>query len=211
MEKRFIYIAVAVFVGVLFLAWLFYESAKPLPGIKQAYDCSKMFDFSQLSVKNTDDKCRIHVPIGTEVHYPTNPPTVGPHYADWIRAGVYTEVKDDRNLVHSLEHGYVLMFYRCNTTGRIWTTDNASESAQIASPSGQLDTQDQCSQRKSQLEAIYNKKGQKKLIVAPRPNLETNFALSTWQYLDKFNDFDEKRITDFIDAHLENGPERTME
>ncbi len=211
MQKKYLYIGIACFVVISVLGWLFYESIKPLPGIKQSYQCDNFIDFSSLQIKNTDDKCRVHVPIGTVVDYPTNPPTLGPHYPDWIRAGVYTDVKDDRNLVHSLEHGYVEMFYKCNLDGKVWGPDNATESAQVASSSGQLDSKSECDQRKNQLEAIYNKKGQHKLIVAPRPNLDTNFALSAWQYLDKFDSFDDKRITDFISAHLENGPERTME
>ncbi len=199
--------------GVAFLGWLFIESTKPLPGEKQAYNCDNFVDFSKLGDLNTSDKCRVHVPPGTEVKYNSNPPVFGPHYGDWIRAGVYTEVKDDRNLVHSLEHGYVIMSYRCNTSVIASGAKQSSSSGEIASGSAnpRKDDVNICDQRKSQLEAVYNKKGKKKLIVVPRPNLDSNFALSAWQYLDKFDSFDQSRVEKFIDAHLENGPERTME
>jgi len=38
--------------------------------------------------------------------------TSGPHYAEWTRAGIYNRAPEDGNLVHSLEHGYVIISYR---------------------------------------------------------------------------------------------------
>lgn len=172
-----------------FIIWLFVESSKPLPGQK------------------VTDLGREHVPAGTKVDYNSNPPTSGSHYSDWIRARVLETPPDDRNLVHSLEHGYVILSYRCNLT----KGEDESTSSGEASPSGQLDTKEQCEGRKSQLSKIYQKKGKRKLIVAPRTNLDTAFALTAWTYLDKFNDFDTQRIERFIDAHRDQGPERTKE
>ena len=189
MQKKLVYIGLPVILVAAFLAWLFIESSKPPLGTKIA------------------DLGRGHVPIGEKVDYNSNPPTSGPHYEDWVRSGVYTEPKDDRNLVHSLEHGYVIMHYRCNL-GK--TSQEATASA-LATPSGKLDSQSECDQRKSQLETIYEKKGKKKLIVVVRPNLDTNFALTAWSYIDKFDNFDKASIEKFIDAHLNNGPEKTME
>lgn len=187
MDMKYVWIGVGTLLVVAFLVWLFYASTSPLPGQKQ------------------DDLGRGHVPIGTEVKYNSNPPTSGPHYAEWTRAGVYSEPKDDRNLVHSLEHGYVIMHFGCNskqstTSGEIATSPSAPRN----------DTQQDCDNRKSQLEGVYNK-GKRKLIVVPRPNLDTNFALTAWAYLDKFDIFDQARIEKFIDAHRDNGPERNME
>ena len=84
-----------VVVLIIFLAWLFIESSKPLPGEK------------------IKDLGRGHVPIGENVEYNSTPPTSGKHYEEWIKQGVYDEEKDDRNLVHSLEHGYIIMHYKC--------------------------------------------------------------------------------------------------
>ena len=166
-------IAVSVLLFIIILVWLFVESSKPLPGTKTA------------------DEGRGHVPLGEEVKYVTNPPTSGKHYEDWTRSGVYDSPKDDRNLVHSLEHGYVIMSYKCS--------EGSSESSE------------DCKAHHDQLAKIYEQKGKKKLIVLPRPNLDTNFVLTSWDYIDKFNDFDKGRIEKFIDAHLNQGPEKTME
>ena len=214
MRIKFI-IIIIVIIFIAFLGWLFWASTRPLPGEK------------------LPDLGREHIEIGKEVTYNSNPPTSGSHYVDWVRAGVYTELKDDRNLVHSLEHGYVVMSYRC-TSSVIATPSEATpeageargkqsqtevEIATSASGETRNDDTEECNQRKAQLEEIYNKKGKKKLIVVARPNLDTNFAVTAWNYLDKFDpstssglsDFDVKRIEKFIDAHRDNGPERTME
>lgn len=177
-------IAALVVFFVAFLIWLFKESSKPLPGQKQT------------------DEGRDHVNINTEIVYKTNPPTSGKHYSDWIRPGIYDSPKDDRNLIHSLEHGYIIMSYQCQVVGG---------SKQEATNSGEVENKSLCEERKNQLAKIYQKKSQHKLIVVPRPNLDTNFALTAWTYLDKFNDFDQTRIENFIDAHRDQGPERTME
>lgn len=182
MRKYLILGLIVVIIGG-FLLWLFIESSKPLPGQKIA------------------DLGRSHVQIGTKLDYNSNPPTSGPHYGEWIRAGVYGEPKDDRNLVHSLEHGYVIMHYKCDL------------SQTVATPSASLrsDNKEQCETRQKQLAQIYEEKGKRKLIVLPRSNLDTNFALTAWTYIDKFDQFDQVRIEKFIDTHLNQGPEKTME
>mgnify|MGYP001569013831 CR=1 FL=1 len=178
-RKTIIIAGICGLILLVILAWLFIESTKPLPGEKQA------------------DDGRGHIAVGTEVKYKTNPPTSGQHYEDWTRAGIYDEPKDDRNLVHSLEHGYIVMYYKCGLD-----TKEATDSARL---------NNQCKERKEQLAQVYNNKGQRKLIMVPRVNLDTNFAITAWDYLDKFNDFDKSRVEKFIDTHRNQGPEKTME
>src|ERR1700754_107993 len=107
MDKKYLFIGLGGLIVAGFLAWLFIESSRPLPGKQFAYDCSSDMDFSQIGDLNGVDKCRVHIPLGAQVTYGSNPPVFGPHYPEWTKAGVYSTVNDDRNLVHSLEHGYV--------------------------------------------------------------------------------------------------------
>lgn len=200
-SKVIIIIIVIIFI-IAFLAWLFIESSKPLPGTKIA------------------DLGRGHVPIGEKVDYNSNPPTSGKHFGEWIRAGVYSEPKDDRNLVHSLEHGYVIMSYNCGRKltlipevfahGLDESVFEATESATASALPNTFNSED-CHKLVDQLTEIYEKKGKARLIVIPRPNLDSRIALAAWNYLDKFDTFDEARIEKFIDAHLNMGPEKTME
>ncbi len=203
MGNKWVISGVIAALVVVFLAWLFIESSKPLPGTK------------------LDDLGRGHVPIGEQVEYNSNPPTSGKHYEDWIRAGVYDEPKDDRNLVHSLEHGYIIMSYKCviATPSEARGKQSSSENEEIArlaesakrATSPAAPRNDECEGRKDQLAQVYEKKGQRKLIVVPRQNLDTNFALTAWTYLDKFDSLDAARIGQFIDTYRDQGPERTME
>lgn len=208
MTKKIGIILVIVTLFGAFLAWLFIESSKPLPGSKIA------------------DLGRGHVPVGENVDYNSNPPTSGKHYADWIRSGIYETPQDDRNLVHSLEHGYVVMSYNCDkkvTSNKLQVInmayahgldEEATDSSSIASSSANLSANFQsadCHKLVDHLISIYERKGKTRLIVVSRPNLDTRIALTAWQYIDKFNDFDEQRIIRFIDAHLNMGPEKTME
>lgn len=189
MNKKWVILAVIATLAVAFLVWLFIASSKSLPGTKIV------------------DLGRGHVPVGTKVDYNSNPPTSGKHYEEWIKAGVYDEAKDDRNLVHSLEHGYIIMSYNCS----FGSQTNQKEPSRSAEATSSGKVSEECQKLIEQLKFIFEKKGKHKLIVIPRPNLDSKIALTAWNYLDKFNDFDEKRIEVFIDAHRDQGPEQTME
>jgi len=187
---------------IIVLTWFFVESSKTPPGNKIA------------------DLGRQHVPIGEKVDYNSNPPTSGSHYADWIRSGVYSEPKEDGFLVHSLEHGYVIMSYNCGRKltlipevfahGLDESVFEATESATASALPNTFNSED-CHKLVDQLTSVFEKKGKLRLIVVPRPNLDSKIALTAWNYLDKLDDFDEQRIINFIDAYLNQGPEKTME
>ena len=188
--SKVIIIITIVIVIIGFLAWLFIESSKPLPGQK------------------FPDEGRDHIEVGKAVDYKTNPPTSGKHYADWLRTGVYSESRDDRNLVHSLEHGYIIMSYNCDKSLQSSVSSgDATDSAMLS----ENFRSDDCHKLVDDLIKIFEKKDLKKLIIIPRSNLDSRIALTAWNYLDKFNEFDQSRIEKFIDAHRDMGPERTME
>lgn len=207
MTKKWFWIGAIILLVAAFLVWLFVESSKPLLGTKMS------------------DLGRKHVPAGEKVDYNSNPPTSGPHYSDWVKSGVYSEPKDDRNMVHSLEHGYVIMSYNCDKKAQSFkfmpnivyahgleekATSSSSEATATANLSENFRSED-CHKLVDQLIAIYEKKGKTRLIVVPRPNLDARIALTAWIYIDKFDNFDQTRIEKFIDAHLNQGPEKTME
>ena len=45
----------------------------------------------------------------------------------------------------------------------------------------------------------------KGIIVAPYNNIENRISLTSWGWIDTFDDFDELRIDDFIQMHIDNG------
>lgn len=203
--KKILIIGAAVFSGVVLLAWFFIESSKALPGTKLA------------------DLGRKHVVVGEKVEYNSNPPASGSHFADWIRSGVYDQPKDDGSLVHSLEHGYVIISYDCgkkiSSIGAFMNVyahegeDDGDESPSVSSvpATNSAGLSGDCKSLVDQLTLIYEKQGKKKLIVIPRPGMDFRVALTAWTYIDKFNDFDQGRIEKFIDAYRDQGPEKTTE
>lgn len=53
-----------------------------------------------------------HIPESTTSAYLTNPPTGGSHYAKSAPAGIYDKEVPDGNLIHSMEHGAVILWYK---------------------------------------------------------------------------------------------------
>lgn len=130
------------------------------------------------------DEGRDHVPVGTNVEYNSNPPPSGPHYAQWTKRGVYEEPVEDGYLIHSLEHGYVIVSYKCEIN---------------------------CEELKTSLKNFYEKNRNKRLIVVPRPSLDGPIALTAWNRILKLEIWDESQAEAFVRAFENRGPEKTME
>jgi hypothetical protein len=170
----------------------------------------------------------------------------------WVKPGIYTEPQHDGELIHSLEHGYVIISYNCNVHLRgnlksqisnlksipntkyqipyVSTVYAHEEEGGEASPGADLEVSpeatgspstslrtgaanesDACKTLIGQLEDLARKKKLFKLIVVPRPNLDTTLALTAWGFIDTFDGFDAARIERFIDYHRDHGPEKTTE
>ena len=86
----------------------------------------------------------------------SNPPTSGDHLTNWLQPGIYDGEQDMRAMVHSLEHGYVLILHK-------------------GIPQDQLD----------QLRQYAEQRDGSKLILAPYSGLEQNgVALVAWRNLE---------------------------
>jgi len=134
---------------------------------------------------------RAHIQVG-DPHEPynTNPPTSGPHAAP-VRTRFYDEAPPDENLVHNLEHGYVILWYNC---------DSLEEA--------------ECQDFKAQIKDVMERTkpvafttDAKKLIAVPRPGLDALIALTSWGRIDKLTSFDEVEITQFIKDFRNKAPE----
>lgn len=192
-----------VLIGVGFGGWLFIqESSKPLPG------------------KTMKDLGRGHVPVGTRVEYNSNPPTSGQHYAEWTRAGVYDAPLDDRNLVHSLEHGYIIVSYNCEKkmsfVPQAFAQEMESSPSAVSSESAvpmddKIWKSKDCEELQKKLEDVAKKERLWKFIVIPRPLSDARIALTAWTRIDKMETVDESRIHQFTNAFRDKGPEKTIE
>ncbi len=124
---------------------------------------------------------RTHFPQGTPIQYDTNPPAEGNHYPNPQQAGIYTTPPVDGNLVHSLEHGAVIL----------WYNPKKLSSAQI-----------------DELKGIYNKAPGSKDIMVSRTNMDVPVALTSWGRIMKLKAIDEKIIDAFFSTNVDRGPEQ---
>jgi len=132
-----------------------------------------------------------HIPTCSEVTYATNPPTSGPHYPIWTQWKTYTAPVPRGFYVHNLEHGGVVVAYRCPDG---CTADVAAIEAMVtALPADPL-----CSFGIS-----------RRLVVTPDPLLATRFAVTAWGASLVADCFDAASFAAFIGDHYATGPENT--
>jgi hypothetical protein len=115
-----------------------------------------------------------HIEEGTKspVAYNSTPPTSGPHYGSLARWGIHTEPIPDELMVHNLEDGGVGIWYDC--------------------PDG-------CTELVSQLESVAERYHEG-VLLAPYQGMDTRIALTAWNRIDRFDEFDEERLARFIRA-----------
>lgn len=123
---------------------------------------------------------RNHVPDGTKVDYSTNPPTSGDHYVNPQPGGIYDKAPADGNLVHSLEHGAVILWYKSDL------------------PKDQID----------KLKQIYDAAAVSKKIMVPRDSLDVPVALTSWGRLLKLQSIDQNQIKAFMETNEDRAPEK---
>lgn len=121
-----------------------------------------------------------HVPAGTKEEYNSNPPTSGPHYTNSQPAGIYDKPVPDGNLIHSMEHGAVILWYKSDIS--------ASDSAKLKS--------------------VFTNIPVSKKIMVPRDNLDVPLALTSWGRLLKLEAIDETQIKNFMETNEDRGPEK---
>ncbi len=82
-------------VGVVIVGYILWGIFRPKPG------------------QSVPQLSRTHIQVD-DPHEPYNsdPPTSGPRAAP-VEAGFYDEAPPDEQLVHNLEHGYVIIWYNC--------------------------------------------------------------------------------------------------
>ena len=199
-----------------------------------------------------------HVTDISGVIYNSNPPTSGTHFPVWAKPGVYQVVISDGHLVHSLEHGYVVISYNCdklkitNNQFSIFKKAVAHEGEEENIPEGLphpneatgsaeplmqmrvglegrmsfFDTDNPpekevelpesfsskgCEKLEVQLKKFFGENKNKRLIVVPRPSLDTQVALTAWTRILEMDEWDEEQALVFLNAWDNRGPEQTVE
>ena len=129
---------------------------------------------------------RNHVPVGTTVNYPFNPPDGGDHYPIWLQPwGFYPTEQRREYWVHNLEHGAVVMLFNC--------------------PGG-------CPNDSAHLQAIMtstppDRYNEQRFIITPDSAMPHRFAAIAWGYRWQGDTIDETAIRCFISARYDMAPE----
>lgn len=132
-----------------------------------------------------------HVPQGTAVTY-TNPPSGGPHYPVWANFQEFSTVVPDGNLVHSLEHGGVALFYNCNPADAAC----AKVIADLRAVRTAIATDPTCD---ASLRV--------RVIIAPRPTSDTVVSASAWGQTYRADCVDVESLKAWVTAHYAKAPE----
>jgi Protein of unknown function (DUF3105) len=124
---------------------------------------------------------RRHIPVGQAYDdYNSNPPTSGPHTAT-VTPGIYDEPVPKEAVVHNMEHGQVVVWYNCSGGTEPLTSE-------------------QCQQLRNDLASVVNESNGGKVVMTPYPNMDPRIALTAWQFLDAFDEFDADRVRTFVDT-----------
>lgn len=117
-----------------------------------------------------------HIGEDATPRYSSSPPTSGPHLPYAAGWGAYTEVQPDPLLVHNLEDAGVILWYKSGTPA-----ENAAEV--------------------KKLENAYDARRYRRVVIAPRDDLETRYAITAWGRLETFDEPDSAQIDAFMEAY----------
>ena len=132
-----------------------------------------------------------HVPEGTELTWSSNPPSSGPHYPVWATFQEYAAPVPRAYLVHSMEHGAVLLLYKCEQPCPAIVEE--LRKVREAMPADPL-CADQIRTR---------------VILAPDPLLDVPVAAAAWGWTYKADCVDAPTLTQFARDHYAQAPENT--
>lgn len=177
-----------------------------------------------------------HVPEGTPVTYGSNPPSSGNHYPIWANFQEYSTPVPDGYLVHSEEHGAVLLLYNCalptqldaDAGGGVGDDDAGGGEGGADDDGGGPVTGDDagpaltgCAATLEGMRAIRDAipddlscdpngapPVRVRVIIAPDPELDVPVAAAAWGWTYRANCFDEPTLAQFVNDHYAQGPEQ---
>lgn len=128
------------------------------------------------------DEGRDHIWPDHPVEYQTMPPTSGPHFPDPTAPGFYTARPAFGFLVHSLEHGSVVIYY-----------DPAQLSPGI----------------EQSLRAFIKANSDPEIgvVAVPDADFKYRFIFTAWDKMLKLDDYDPRVVRAFLAEYLGRGPE----
>lgn len=138
--------------------------------------------------REQSDEGRGHLSRGVMPYYANTPPTSGRHYPVVVPYGVYDVTVPEGIWVHNLEHGAIVVLYRCSAE---------------APP---------CATVIERLRELYErvpagKYGKTKMVAIPYPRLRTPIAVLAWNRILDLPSIQSDAIITFYRRYVDKGPE----
>lgn len=183
-RRRSFIAVVAIGVGVVLVAAVAFALLAGGHDLDTEAAPVESYPYSELQMFPPDPGGRGHFAQGeTYDDYNSNPPTSGPHTNVAAGPGVYEEPVPKETAVHNMEHGHVVVWYNCNGAPQ-----PLNEAA--------------CGTLRQDLAAIVDEANEngKRVLMTPYAAMDKRIALTAWQFLDAFDEFDAQRVRTFIDT-----------
>jgi hypothetical protein len=136
---------------------------------------------------------RNHLDEGTPITWNSNPPSSGDHFkTGWATFKEYNNPVPRGFLVHSLEHGAVLLLYKCATPPCTQVVE-ALRRVRDAVPT----------------DPLCDPSIRARVIIAPDPEIDVPVAAAAWGWTYKAQCVDEPTLIQFAKDHYGQGPENT--
>ncbi len=124
-----------------------------------------------------------HLSPGGRANYKSATPTSGVHDRVWIRPGVYDSVQPRAKLVHSVEHGLIVIYYD-TPDAESWETLTSWTGLYTGAWSG--------------------------IVLTLKPGLGEAVILTAWKKLLRLDRFDADAVAAFVDTYRGRGPENRV-
>lgn len=172
---------VAVVAAALFLGWRWSLGSR----VESAF--LEHVRLGQASLEQVerppDEDTSGHTTPGESLRYRGDPPTSGRHNPKWLDPGIYQTVQPSDRLVHSLEHGMVVIYFD-KPSPEVWETLTTWAGLYTVMWSG--------------------------VVLAPKPGLGEAVILTAWRKLMRLDEFDPDVAAAFIDTYRGRGPEKRV-
>ncbi len=130
----------------------------------------------------------LHVDPGSEIEYENVPPTSGTHYGgQWENAGFFEEPRPYGTLVHSIEHGAVVVYY---------------DPAEL-SDEAETDLRERAGQHTGRWRSFI-------AVPNPEDDPDAAYVLTAWEKRLTMDEYDPETVDAFVAEYIGRGPENPV-
>ena len=129
-----------------------------------------------------------HIASGAPLPQRNRPPTSGPHYGERASYGIFAEPVEAGAWVHALEHGAIVVAFRCTTPDECGAVaDDLERTVYQPAPVGRF--------------------GERKIVGTPYREMESPFAVLAWGRILELETLDATQMLTFYERYVDRGPE----